>query len=134
MNNAKTRGLGLEPGNEGGHAVGRDPRKMTRAELEALGHRAMSPLAGLRARCIDCCAGSTHEVRLCTAVRCPSWPFRMGSSPWRAPLTEKQLAARREAGHRLALKRGNSASDPIPGVGSASAEASRRRSDGRPPP
>jgi hypothetical protein len=90
---------GLERG-EGGHLVGRDPRMMNHAELEALGHKPMSPLAALRARCVDCCNNSASEVRLCTATKCPSWPFRMGSSPYRAPASEAQ----REAGRRMGLK------------------------------
>lgn len=75
--------------------VGRDPRTLTRAGLAAAGHRPMSPLKALRARCRDCCAGSVHEVRLCTAVACPSWPFRMGRNPWRAqPSPEQRERAR----------------------------------------
>ena len=75
--------------------VGRDPKTLTRAELAAAGHVPMSPLKALRARCRDCCAGSAHEVRLCTAVACPSWPFRMGRNPWRAePSLEQRERAR----------------------------------------
>lgn len=85
-------GPGLERG-EGGHAVGCDPREMSREELIAVGHEPMSALKALRARCVDCCAGPHQEVRLCTAVRCPSWPFRMGSGPWRAPMSEERRGA-----------------------------------------
>ena len=63
-----------------------------RQELEALGHAAVSPLAALRARCVDCCAGAVSEVRRCRQTTCPSWPFRMGSDPWKEP-TDAQLAA-----------------------------------------
>ncbi len=66
-----------------GEVVGRDPRKMSPDELRAMGHEPMPPLAALRLRCIDCCGGSVAEVRYCTARKCPSWPFRMGTSPWR---------------------------------------------------
>ncbi len=54
----------------------------------------MSPLRALRLRCVDCCTGSVQEVRLCAAVACPSWPFRMGKNPWRAAraLSEAQRA------------------------------------------
>ena len=90
---------GLEPG-EGGHAIGRDPRTMSRAELAALGHEPMTVLRALRAHCLDCCGGSAQEVRLCTATRCPSWPYRLGRSPWRAPRSEAQ----RKASH-AALKK-----------------------------
>lgn len=90
---------GLEAG-EDGHAVGKDPRIMSPDELAALGHRPTPPVQALRARCIDCCAGSPSEVRRCTAVRCPSWPYRMGVSPYRkkAKPTDKERAA---AGERL---------------------------------
>jgi hypothetical protein len=86
------------PGTEisdGGHDIGRNPRTMSHVELRALGHEPMSPMAALRARCLDCCAGNPHEVRLCTAVKCPSWPYRMGSSPWRKPMTDEQREAAR---------------------------------------
>jgi hypothetical protein len=84
---------------EGRFPVGRDPRAMTRAELIELGHEPMSPLKALRLRCLDCCCDQPSEVR--TAVKCPSWPFRMGVNPWRAPASE----ARREHARTLAAKR-----------------------------
>jgi len=47
-------------------------------------HSEANPLKALRLRCLDCCCGSAPEVRKCTAVACPSWPFRMGTNPFRA--------------------------------------------------
>ena len=77
--------------NPNGEVVGKDPRTMTEDELKSLGHRDMSPMRALRLRCLDCCGGSDTEVRYCTAKKCPSWPFRMGSSPWRKfKLTDAQ--------------------------------------------
>ena len=92
--------LGLEISPER-QAVGRDPREMDPSDLEAMGHVRKPVLQALRERCVDCCAGSTHEVRLCVAVACAAWPFRMGTDPWRAKrvLTEEQKDALR---HRLA--------------------------------
>lgn len=90
------RTVGLEDRN--GAPVGRDPREMTTAELAQLGQQRMSLQKALRLRCLDCCAGSATEVRLCVSVTCPSWPFRMGENPWRAPASEE----RRENGRRLA--------------------------------
>src|SRR5262249_24285864 len=78
------RVAGYEPGGDAGCFVGRDPREMGPAELEAMGHNRMSPMEAIRAKCLDCCAGSANEVRLCVAMACPSWPFRMGKNPWRA--------------------------------------------------
>ena len=85
-----------------GWDVGRDPRRVSREDLIAAGHKPMSPLKALRARCIDCCADQPSEVRLCTAVACPSWPFRMGANPWRKEASDAQREARRKAGARLA--------------------------------
>jgi len=74
--------------------VGRDPRHMSADELAQLGHARVSPLRALRLKCLDCCNASAQEVRLCTAVECPSWPFRLGKNPWRAPLDQEERAAR----------------------------------------
>jgi hypothetical protein len=75
--------------------VGRDPRRMTQDELRAMGHEAMSATAAIRARCLDC-AGSPDEVRKCVAMACPSWPWRMGTNPWRQPISEEQREFRRQ--------------------------------------
>lgn len=73
---------------------------MTPTELTALGHVPMSPLKALRLRCLDCCCFQQNEVKLCTATRCPSWPFRMGKNPWRQPPSEAQREHARELGRR----------------------------------
>jgi hypothetical protein len=83
-----------------GHPAGRDPREMTQDELKAAGHEPMSPLKALRARCLDCCGYQEKEVALCPAVDCPSWPFRMGTDPWRKPASD----ARREAARQVMTK------------------------------
>jgi len=75
--------------------VDRDPRAMSTAELEQLGHARVAPLRALRLKCLDCCNESAQEVRLCTAVDCPSWPFRMGKNPWRRKLDQEERAALR---------------------------------------
>jgi hypothetical protein len=85
------RPIGLE--RRDGFDVGRDPCAMSADELQQLGHARVSPLRALRLKCLDCCNDSAQEVRLCTAVDCPSWPFRMGSNPWRVPLDQDQRAA-----------------------------------------
>lgn len=76
----------LEPGADG-KLIGRDPRSLSQDELTGAGHKPMSAQDALRLRCIDCCAGSTDEVRKCVAVACAAWPFRMGKSPWKAKRT-----------------------------------------------
>ena len=85
------RHTGLE--HRDGFDVGRDPRCMRTDELEQLGHARVSPLRALRLHCLDCCNDSAQEVRLCTAVGCPSWPFRMAKNPWRRKLDPQERAA-----------------------------------------
>jgi hypothetical protein len=92
-----------------GFDVGRDPRHMSADELEQLGHARVSPLRALRLKCLDCCNASAQEVRLCTAVECPSWPFRLGKNPWRGPISD----ARREHGRRLGLERAANRAGPF---------------------
>ena len=110
------RKIGLELGR--GPEVGRDPRLMTAEELVALGHTPMSPLKALRLRCIDCYGGCLTSVRCCTATDCPSWPFRMGQSPWRAPASEE----RRQLGRELAAIRPRGAKNQRQGSGFAETE------------
>ena len=86
------RHIGLD--RRDGFDVGRDPRAMSADDLEQLGHARVSSLRALRLNCLDCCNDSAQEVRLCTAVDCPSWPFRMGKNPWRAPLSAEARAQR----------------------------------------
>lgn len=106
-----------------GHTVGRDPRKMPPDDLRALGHAPMSPMAAIRAHCLDCCGGSNDEVRKCTATRCPSWPFRTGVNPLRAPLSDAERDRRRNILARVHKTVGSS---PEP-------EKSRRADAGLPP-
>ena len=93
---------GLEEVAGVGRDCGKDPRTLSQETIRKLGHRPMSPLRALRLRCVDCCSGSMNEVRLCAAIACPSWPFRMGFNPWRE---RKELTrAQREAMAREAKK------------------------------
>lgn len=102
------RTIGLEPGPDGPeYLIGRDPRDMPHADLHALGHQPMSPLAAIRLRCIDCCGGSTAEVRRCVSVTCPLFPFRMHFNPWRAPKSAAQQENARTLGERRRRRAGN---------------------------
>lgn len=68
-----------------------------------------TPMKAIRAKCIDCCAGSRTEVERCGAKNCPLYLYRMGKSPNRKPrqLTDEQrkLAADRLAKAREAKKK-----------------------------
>lgn len=78
--------------------VGRDPRKMTVAELEAVGHRKRPLLRVIRENCIECAGGSEAEVRRCRISVCPFWPYRMGTNPFHVgrELSEEERAAAAE--------------------------------------
>ena len=41
----------------------------------------LTPLKAIRAKCLECCAGQTREVRLCHMVWCSLYPYRMGKRP-----------------------------------------------------
>jgi hypothetical protein len=71
---------------DGGGLIGKHPSEVP-SEILSHYHREKNPLKAIRARCLDCCCGVPSEVRRCTAVECPSWPFRMGTNPFR----EKRL-------------------------------------------
>jgi hypothetical protein len=70
--------------------IGRDPRQMTVAALNALGHEKQPLLRMIRANCIECCAGAEAEVRRCRMHWCPFWPYRMATNPFAAPRSEAQ--------------------------------------------
>ena len=82
-----------------GDVVGRSPLQCTRQELAAEGHAPISAQEALRLHCLDCCANNAAEVRKCVAVRCVSWPFRLGRSPWKAaPVISEETRQKRIAG------------------------------------
>ena len=40
--------------------------------------------SAIRRKCIDCCVGDRSEVARCQITNCALWPFRFGSSPFKA--------------------------------------------------
>lgn len=78
--------------------AGRDPREMTSAELDACGKPRISRGDAIRAKCLDCAGDSPAEVRRCAMVECALWPFRMGTDPYREPMSDERRAA---AGERM---------------------------------
>lgn len=83
----------LQHDDTAGCPIGRDPRSMPAAELEALGHPRISQTDAIRAKCLDCCCGSPAEVRRCGAIDCALWPFRMGTNPYRQPMSQERREA-----------------------------------------
>lgn len=75
----------------------------------------LTPLQAIRQKCLWCCEGSSHEVALCPAKPCPSWPFRFGHKPTDEiiavqantllhPLERSMTAAEFHAGRHSPLK------------------------------
>jgi hypothetical protein len=68
-----------------------------------------SPLKAIREKCLDCCCWSESEVRLCTAVDCALYYFRMGknNSPKhkKKELTDEQREAMRKNFEKNVLKK-----------------------------
>ena len=91
-----------------GELIGCDPRKITSEDL-ALHFTAKSPLKALRGRCLDCCCFQPSEVRKCVSVDCPSWPFRMGTNPFRKimKLSEAERQRRRELLREVSVEQAN---------------------------
>ncbi len=87
--------------NDNGELVGRVPAEVP-LEFLSLNFRAQNPVKALRARCLDCCCGDASEVRKCVATECPSWPFRMGTNPFR----KKPVLSEAERQRRTALLQG----------------------------
>jgi len=58
---------GYEPGQDG-YMVGRNPRRMTVAELEAMGHARMSAPAMIGAKCLDCAGRPVSRAALGSAA------------------------------------------------------------------
>ena len=66
-----------------------------------------SPIKAIREFCLECCGGSSHDVRLCTAPNCPLYAFRFGKNPYiKREMTEEQKEA---AKARLAAARSQQA-------------------------
>lgn len=40
-----------------------------------------TPIASIRAKCVDCAGGSRAEVKSCELTDCALWPYRLGKRP-----------------------------------------------------
>ena len=54
-----------------------------------------NPVKAIRKFCLECCGGSSNEVKFCSSINCNLYPFRFGKNPYRAKreLTEEQKEA-----------------------------------------
>lgn len=46
----------------------------------------------IRLKCLDCCCGQAHEVRLCSIRKCPLWNYRLG---YEVDSEDKRVAQRK---------------------------------------
>jgi hypothetical protein len=82
--------------------VGVDPRSIPKEDLEVFEHK--TAMKAIRAKCLDC-SYNAQEVKMCTAVDCPLWPFRLGKNVFSSrKMTDEQ---RQAASERLKKARGN---------------------------
>lgn len=51
-----------------------------------------TPVKAIRAYCLDCACGSMLEVRLCPAINCPLFRYRMGKRPKTADILQGSKA------------------------------------------
>ena len=68
-----------------------------------------NPVKAIRAKCLNCCCGSSNEVKLCPVNDCALWPFRFGKNPYRTQrvLTEEQRKAGAEHLRRYREQKNN---------------------------
>lgn len=67
----------------------------------------LTPIKAIRQNCLDCCAGSAHEVRLCPILNCPLYPYRFGKNPYikRRELSEEEKQVLRHRVERMNRER-----------------------------
>ena len=54
---------------------------------------ATTPMKAIREKCLECCCGSSQEVKLCVIQDCALYPFRLGKNPNRQKVyTEEEKA------------------------------------------
>lgn len=77
----------------------------------------MTPMKAIRAKCLDCCCGSAHEVKLCTCQDCALHPFRFGRNPniTKREATPEQRAALEKGRltQKLGFQHGEKSNTPI---------------------
>lgn len=48
----------------------------------------MTPLKAIRKKCLDCMDNQIKEIKKCTVISCPLYPFRLGHNPNRQKKAE----------------------------------------------
>lgn len=71
----------------------------------------LTPMKAIRAKCLDCCCGSSHEVSLCPCPDCSLFPYRFGKNP-NIKLSESRKAELAANFKKSPSYQGDSARDP----------------------
>ena len=59
--------------------------------------RRLTPLKAIRAKCLDCCAGSVREVNRCHITDCFLHQYRFGRNPRRAGIGPRKAEFREKS-------------------------------------
>lgn len=57
-----------------------------------MSNKRLTPMQSIRKKCLDCCCESYHEVRECTVITCPLYPYRFGKRPKDSTLYEESTS------------------------------------------
>ena len=49
----------------------------------------LTPRQAIRKKCLECCCGSTRQIKTCQIHDCTLWPFRLGHGTTKDPGGEK---------------------------------------------
>ena len=67
---------------ENGYLIGKHPLSADINLLRKAGHEETPTAKIIRKKCLDCVGFQKNEVRKCTCLSCPLWPYRMGKNPF----------------------------------------------------
>lgn len=54
----------------------------------------MTPIKAIRLFCLECCGGSSNEVKLCPSTTCSLYPFRLGKTRTSSRVRSQKNSAR----------------------------------------
>lgn len=85
-----------------------EPEGLARLRVKYAKREDNNLVKAVRAKCLDCCCGSTKEVAECPSANCALWKFRFGCQPLPRETSEEQREKMRErAKKNFSKKSGN---------------------------
>jgi hypothetical protein len=70
------------------------PQTYPEIRQPSLSERRVTPFKAIRLKCLDCCLGSSHEVRLCPVKECTLYCYRFGRKPKAGHANDKMTPLR----------------------------------------